>query len=186
MDDIMAKNGGKPMAATTRQAVRAAHAKLSATPRKAQRMVQTVSLLWNYAANELDWPLGENPARNLGKYTPTSPYEPWPEWMVKALDSAPPRVRIAANLILGTGQRPNAAITMRRDQFQGEWMSVLDEKNDQVLEVYCPPRLRDFVRGVPVEGAYLLSRNLTEPLGYDAVEKAFRDWRAGLGERARP
>lgn len=184
MDEIMEKNGAKPMTSTTRKALRAAVAKLADTPRKAQRMVQTVSLLWNYAANEMDWPLGQNPAKNLGKYTPKNPYEPWPDWMVKALDTAPFRVQVAANLILGTGQRPNAAIIMRRDQFHGEWMTVVDEKSAQTLEVYCPPRLRNFIEHLPASGTYLLARNLTQPMGYDAVEKAFRDWRDSLGERA--
>ena len=32
----------------------------------------------------------------------------------------------------------------------------------------------------------MLAKNLTEPLGYDAVEKAFRTWRDGLGEKAAP
>jgi len=187
MDAIMEKNGGKDMRKTTRQAVRAAIGAMAAeTPRKATKYAQTISLLWNYAETELDWPMGPNPAKKLGAHTPAREYEPWPDWMVAKLDSAPERVQITARLILGTGQRPNAAITMRHNQFQGEWMIVRDEKGKQELEVYCPDRLRAFIEALPRQGQYVLAKNLTEPMGYNAVERSFRTWRDSLGERAKP
>lgn len=185
MDVIMSKNGSKDMRLTTRQAVRAALGKLTDTPKKASRYAQTISLLWNYARRELDWPLGDNPASGLAKHKPERPYDPWPEWMVKALDTAPERVRTAAKLILGTGQRPTAAITMRRDQFDGEWMQVIDEKGDQRLTVYCPASLRQYLDSLPTKGAHVLAKNLTEPQGYDAIAAAFAKWRDGLGDRAK-
>lgn len=185
MDAIMEKNGGKDMRLTTREAVRAALGKLSATPKKASRYAQTISLLWNFAQKELDWPLPVNPAKGLAKYKPAKPFDPWPEWMLAALDSAPERVQTACRLILGTGQRPSAAINMRRDDFDGEWMTVTDEKGDARLEVYCPPSLRSYVDALPVRGAHILAKNLTQPQGYNAVAKAFEKWREGLGEKAK-
>ncbi|RKT30339.1 phage integrase family protein [Roseovarius halotolerans] len=187
MDAIMAKNGGKDMRKTTRQAIRAAIGGIAAeTPRKATKYAQTISLLWNYAETELDWPMGPNPAKKLGAHTPAREYEPWPDWMVAKLDTAPERVQITARLILGTGQRPNAAIMMRHDQFQGEWMIVRDEKGKQELEVYCPERLRTFIEALPCQGQYVLAKNLTEPLGYHSVERSFRTWRNSMGDRAKP
>jgi integrase len=186
MDAIIDKNGSKDMRKTTRKAVKAALAKLSDTPRKASRYAQVISLLWNYAAKELDWPLGPNPASGLGAHKPAKPFEPWPAWMVKALNDAPETVRIAANLIRYTGQRPSAAIAMRRDQFEGDWMAVHDEKGGQTLDVYCPAPLRAFVKDLAPGGKHLIAKNLTQPLGYDAVEKAFRRWRSDLGKRAAP
>lgn len=186
MDAIMEKNGGKDMRATKREHVRSALGKLADTPKKASRYAQTISLLWNYARKELDWPLGENPASGLAKHKPARPYDPWPEWMVKALDTAPERVRTAAKLILGTGQRPSAAITMRRDAFDGEWMTVRDEKGDKDMVVYCPASLRQYVDSLPKTGAHVLARNLTEPQGYDAIASAFQKWRDTLGEKAKP
>lgn len=186
MDAILDKNAAKDMRQTTRQAVRAALDKLSATPRMATRYAQTISLLWNYARKELDWPLGPNPATGLAKHTPAREYLPWPDWMVTALETAPARVRTAARLIIGTGQRPRAAITMRRDQFHGDWMTVHDEKGGKEMVVYCPPSLRQYVDGLPVEGAHLIPKNLTEPQGYDAIAAAFGKWRATLGDKAKP
>lgn len=55
-------------------------------------------------------------------------------------------------------------------------MIVSDEKGDKTFEVYCPQSLRDFLATLPNRGAFVLSKNLTEPLGYNAVEKAFRAW----------
>ena len=186
MDRITVKNGDKDMRRTTRQAIKAALAKLADTPRKASRYAQTISLLWNFAAREQDWPLGPNPATGLGAHKAAKPYEPWPDWMVKALDDAPESVRIAATLFRYTGQRPSAAIGMRRDQIEGDWMEVRDEKGGQMLEVYCPAPLRAFVADLPTRGAHFIPRNLAQPVGYDAVEKTFRRWRKGLGDRARP
>lgn len=85
---------------------------------------------------------------------------------------------------MGTGQRPNAAIQMRHDDFWGEWMRVVDEKGDESHEVYCPIRLRNFLASVKKRGAYLIARNLTQPKGYNSVEGQFRAWRKTLGDAA--
>lgn len=186
MEILLEKNGEKDVRDTTRQHVRAIHQKLADTPRKADHMVQVISLLWNYAKNELDWNIGDNPAARISLYGPQREFLPWPEWMIDLLSSAPLDVQITAELILGTGQRPNAAISMRRSDFDGEWMWVLDEKGGQRFAIYCPERLRRFVAGLPKRGLHLLAKNLTETKGYDAVEKQFSKWRATLGERAAP
>ncbi|MCZ4351573.1 tyrosine-type recombinase/integrase [Roseovarius aestuarii] len=186
MDRIREKNGPKDVRHTTRQALRAAHDKLAETPRKADKYLATVSLLWNYAVKTLDWPLDANPASGIEHFGKQREFEPWPAWLIAKLPTAPAQVRIAAELILGTGQRPNAAITMRFDQFQGDWMVVIDEKGDKDFETYCPPRLRTFVASVPKAGAYLLAKNLSEPLGYNVVQKSFARWRNALGDKARP
>ncbi|MEM1363577.1 MAG: hypothetical protein AAGF94_18020 [Pseudomonadota bacterium] len=55
-----------------------------------------------------------------------------------------------------------------------------------MIEVFCPPSLRKHLDQIPKRGAFVLSKNLNDPLGYDAVEKQFRSWRKGLGEAARP
>lgn len=105
---------------------------------------------------------------------------------MKGLSEAPPDVQTVAQLILGTGQRPNAAITMRRDQFSGEWMTVIDEKGNQHLEVYCPPDLQGYLAAMPKRGAHMLASTLREPKGYNSLEKRFRAWRSTLGDSAKP
>lgn len=183
LDDIVEKNGKQAVAALTRAKVREIHAKYADTPRKADKMIQVISLLCNFARNTLDWPV-TNPAEGIELYGPQREFEPWPEWMIEALPKAHPDVQTAAELILGTGQRPGAAIEMRFADFSGEWMSVLDEKTDTRLEVYCPERLRNFVAARSKSGAHILAKNLTQPLGYNSIEARFRKWREGLGEKA--
>lgn len=185
MDVLMEKNGQKDIRMTTRKGLRAVHDKLSETPRKADKYLQTVSLLWNYGAKKLDWPLGDNPASGIDHYGKQREFEPWPEWLIEKLQDAPDTVRRVATLILCTGQRPSAAISMRYDQFNGEWMTVVDEKNDVEITVYCPDDLRAYIATLSRKGAHILAKNLTEPLGYNAAEKSFRRWRDSMGDAAR-
>lgn len=184
MEAILKKNADKAVRDTNRQDVRAIHSSLAETPRKADHWLQIISLLWNYAKKKLDWKLGDNPASEIGLFGKSREFNPWPDWMVQALQTAPHAVRVAAELMLGTGQRPNAAIGMRHADFEDEEVSVLDEKTNCRFSIFCPPRLRDFVASTQKTGAYLLPKNLTQPLGYSAVEKQFRNWRAQLGDNA--
>ncbi|SDW65849.1 Phage integrase family protein [Celeribacter indicus] len=185
MDHILEKNGDKDVRRTTRAAVRAAHDKLSGTPRQADKYLQTIRRLWNYAKNDLDWPLDDNPAAKIGLFGRQREYEPWPEWMVSKLSTAPRNVQTTAELILGTGQRPGAAIAMKWAQVDGDWMDVYDEKGDEMFTVYCPVPLRAYLETVTKSGAHILARNLTEPLTYDGIASAFQKWRKSLGEDAK-
>lgn len=182
---VLSANADKPVASLTPQKLRDLHVKYSATPRKADMLVQIVSILTNFARKKLLWKI-ENPAEGIDLYGRQREYEPWPEWMVAKLETAPEVVRSAAELILGTGQRPSAAVAMRRDAFQGDWMTVTDEKADDTYEIFCPQPLRDYLASLPVRGAHVIPRNLTQPLGYNAIGKAFRAWRDTLGEKAKP
>ncbi|MCE8006423.1 tyrosine-type recombinase/integrase [Aestuariivita sp.] len=186
MDFILAKNKDKDVRTTTRAQVRAMHSKYADRPRKADKLITTVRMLWNYAEHKQDWPMQgkKNPAAKIDLYGRQKEWEPWPDWMIEKLPTAPEVVQCAAELILGTGQRPNAAITMRQDDFSGEWMWVLDEKGTEKFEVYCPDRLRGYLANRGKSGAFVIAKNLTEPVGYDAVEKAFRKWRASLEAKA--
>lgn len=185
IDQILEKNAAKSVRDMTRQAVLAVHAKYADTPRKADWYVQVIRLLLNFAINKLHWKI-DNVAQGIDLYGRQREFEPWPAWMIGKLNEAPETVRTAAELILGTGQRPNAAIQMHRDQFHGQWMSVWDEKGRDKYEVYCPAPLREYLETLPIKGAHVLAKNLTQPLGYDAIEKSFRTWRKGLGDKAKP
>lgn len=186
MGYLLARNADKPVSALTRADLRAVHSGLADTPRKADWRIQMVSKLWNYAVREQDWALGNNPAAGFDMYGTSRPFEPWPEWMVEAADDAPEDVRTIVRLILGRGERPGAAVSTRWDHFNGEWMTVTDEKQDRTYEIFCPPSLSDYLATVHKRGAYILAKNLTEPRGYDAVEKDFRKWRNSLGAKAKP
>ncbi|MEO1952977.1 tyrosine-type recombinase/integrase [Thioclava sp.] len=185
LERILEKNADKDVRDMTKAHVRAMQQKLAETPRQADWFVQIIRILFNFAIKKLDWKL-TNPAEGLDLFGKQREFEPWPEWMVEKAADAPETVRTIVELILGTGQRPSAAIIMRRDQFHGETMTVTDEKGDEAFEVYCPDALRNYLATLPVRGQHILPRNLSQPIGYDAGEKAFRAWRATLGDRAKP
>lgn len=52
----------------------------------------------------------------------------------------------------------NAAVKMRRDQFRGEWMEVLDENGGVSFEIYCPQDLQEYVNTLPSAGRYVLAK----------------------------
>lgn len=64
-------------------------------------------------------------------------------------------------------------------------MTVWDEKAGREFEVYCPAPHRAYVSVRPKRGAHVLPKNLTKPLGYNSIEKAFRKWRDRLGPEAK-
>jgi len=47
--------------------------------RGSEQYLQVVSLLWNYATDTLDWPLGPNPAAGIKKHGSQKEFLPWPE-----------------------------------------------------------------------------------------------------------
>ncbi|WP_281969080.1 tyrosine-type recombinase/integrase [Roseovarius nanhaiticus] len=181
-EKILEKNADKSMSATTRQAIRKKHIAMAETPRAADWMLQSVSILWNFAKDQLDWPLGDNPTARVEKYGTQKEFRTWPDWMLDALDDAPQVVRIACGLILGTGQRPSAAIAMPRIAFHGEWVTVIDEKGDSSFPIYCPESLRSLIDGLESGSRHVLPKSDTSPLSYSSVEKAFRAWRENLDE----
>lgn len=185
MDAILEKNADKDIRHTKRQQLRKAHEKMAATPRKADKFLGTIGMLWNYGKLKLDWPLGDNPSEGIDRFGKQKEFEPWPEWMLNKLQSADTVVQQAAFLILNTGQRPNAAITMQWSQFTNGEMSLTDEKGDVIFDVHCPEPLQKFLSNTPKKGRYIIAKNLTEGLGYNAIEKRFRTWRAKLGPEAK-
>ncbi|WP_339107120.1 tyrosine-type recombinase/integrase [Thioclava sp. GXIMD4216] len=182
---ILAKNADKDVRDMDRATVRAMQQKLRDTPRQADWFVQIVRILFNFAAKQLDWDV-KNPAEGIDLFGKQREFEPWPEWMVQKAETAPEVVRTMIEVILGTGQRPSAAIAMRRDQFNGETMTVTDEKGDEAYEVYCPDSLREYVEALPVRGRHLIAKNMTQPVSYNSAEKSFSAWRETLGDKAKP
>ncbi|MFG6565992.1 hypothetical protein ACGYLI_17390 [Sulfitobacter sp. 1A13421] len=108
----------------------------------------------------------------------------WPDWLLDALSNAPDDVRIGGELIFGTGQRPAAAIKMLRSSFNGEWVTVVDEKGNETFDIYCPVRLRMVVESLDEGPRHVLSKTDVAPRSYDEIEKSFRSWRSTLTELA--
>ncbi|WP_424967291.1 tyrosine-type recombinase/integrase [Dinoroseobacter sp. S375] len=174
---ILEKNADRDVRFTTRAHVRAAHEKYAATPRKADYIVQVMSLLFAHAIR-LDW-IKDNPAKGIELFGKQREYEPWPDKARKAYVNACRSLDEADALtayMLGvfTGQRPGDCCKMEWAHYDGEFMDVVQDKTATRLSVYCPKPLRDYLDAMPRKGKFILAKNLTEPMGYDAVSRAIR------------
>jgi len=188
MNQLLEKNEHKDVRKVTRAQVRAIHQKYADTPRKADHYVQVLSVLFTYALDELEW-ITTNPAARITLYGPQSEWQPWPKalqdtWERYCLEHNEDIALTAMHLGCGTGQRPGDLVAMEESHFDGEYMAVVQEKTSERLWVYCPQRLRDFLAQRPKKGRFILAKNLTEPMTYNTVEKAFRRVRAAIGTNA--
>jgi integrase len=188
MNQLLERNADKDVRKVTRAQVRAIHQKYADTPRKADHYVQVLSVLFTFASNELEW-IATNPASGIKLYGAQKEWQPWPEqlqktWERYCIANDEDIALTAMYLGTGTGQRPGDLVTMEESHFDGEYMAVLQEKTNERLWVYCPKRLRDFLAQRPKKGRFILAKNLTEPMTYNTVEKAFRRVRAAIGASA--
>lgn len=187
---LVEKNGKKDPTAVTRAEIRAIHEKYSDTTRKADAHLQVMSLLFNFARHELDWPCG-NPTEGIKLFGAQSEFEPWPEWLQKAWVNAcksigANRALLAYHLGVGTGQRSSDFLLMEWSHFDGEFMDVVQEKTGTRLSIYCPASLREYLATVPRKGRFVMAKNLTEGFTYAALEGEFRKVRDLIGEKAKP
>lgn len=193
METILAKNADKPVRSLTRPKLREIHAVMHETPRKADMLVQMVSILFNFGRTQLDWRI-DNPAEGMEMFGRQREYEAWPKWMLDAFQKAAadsPHALMAFHLGIGTGQRPGDLCAMEWAHYDGEYIAVVQDKQREAgpqerLSIYCPDSLRAFLNATPKRGRFMLARNLTAPLQYAAVEKQFRKVRDDLGEAAKP
>jgi len=188
MNRLIENNADLDIRSVDKAQVRAIHEKYADTPRKADHMVQVIRLLLNYAKNELDW-IQNNPADGIKLFGSQKEWQPWPERLQRAFQNAcvalgDEQMLTAFHLGTGTGQRPGDLAKMRWDHYDGEYISVVQDKTGERVWVYCPSALREHLDAIPRRGAFILAKNLTQPIGYTAIEKRFRVIRAEIGPNA--
>lgn len=186
LETLREKNGRRDIRQVSRADVRAVHEKLSETPRKADLYVQVMRMLFTFAERELEW-IDRNPAAGIELYGPQREFEPWPQVALDAYDSAARALGSEIGLTVrmlaaGTGQRAGDLCAMAWDHYDGAAIAVRQEKTDERLWVACPPTLRAYLDALPRRGRYMLAKNLTEPLGYDAVYREIGKVRAKAGK----
>lgn len=184
LEKIRIANGPKDFTKLSRRNVIEARDKHSETPRKATYYVQLLSILSNHAI-DLEW-ITTNPAKGVEHFKANREFEPWPQWAMDAFESH----CIENNLTLaltafylgtGTGQRPGDLTRMEWTHFNEGYIHVLQEKTKTRLEVFCPARLGNHLRSLPMTGRFILAKNLTQPITYNALEKQVRKVRDAIG-----
>lgn len=176
---IRQKNGHKDMRTFRRKHAIAARDALSETWSKANERVAVLSILCKHAV-DLEW-IERNPVVDIEKLT-GGEYEPWPDAKLKAFEAvANPLARAAYELAIGTGQRIGDCCKMTWDDFDGEFMRVVQEKTKVQIWIYCPKRLQRFLASLPREGRHILPKNLTQPVGKRRVQSAIEEARDEIG-----
>lgn len=183
LDRILAHNATKDFTKLRRRDVIAARDAYADTWRKANEQVEMLSTLARFAI-DLEW-ISANPARGVEKLKGGS-YEPWPDWALRAFVAHCethnlPTPLLAHNLCIGTGQRIGDVCKMEWRHYDGEAISVQQEKTDARLWVACPSRLRAYLNALPRRGRFILAKNLTQNLTKSQVQKAVMSVRKEIG-----
>lgn len=182
LDLIRSKNGHMDFTALRRRDVNAARDAYADTWRKANAMIDMLSILSRHAI-DLEW-ITTNPAQGVDKLKGGS-YDPWPTWALNAFEkTATGHALTAFHLGVGTGQRLGDLCKMEWSHFDGEGMAVVQSKTGTRLWIACPPALLRYLDTLPRTGRFILARNLTQPLSKSQVQKAVTAVRDQIGARA--
>lgn len=183
IEEIRHKNGTKDVRAFRRKHAVAARDALQDTWSKANERVAVLSVLLNHAV-DLEW-IERNPVTRVEKLT-GGEYEAWPEEKLRAYENAAPPLtpaRTIYELAIGTGQRIGDCVAMKWADFDGEFMKVVQEKTGTKIQVYCPPRLQNYLDQLPKTGKHILAKNLTQHIGKRQIQKLVEDVRAAIGAK---
>lgn len=161
---IREKNGPKDFTKLRRKDVIQARDKYADHWRKANAMVEQLSILARHAI-DLEW-VSANPAQGVEKLKGGS-YEAWPETKLAAYERYCVKnnltvERTVYELCIGTGQRIGDVVAMEWSQFQGGYMDVVQEKTGTPLSIFCPDRLQTYLADLPRRGKHILAKNLTQ------------------------
>ena len=89
----------------------------------------------------------------------------------------------AYHLCTGTGQRIGNVIKMRWDQFDGNFMDVVQEKTNAHVTIYCPTKLRQYLSTLHRKGDHILAKNLRQHVGKRQVQDAVMRVREAINAR---
>ncbi|NIY78997.1 tyrosine-type recombinase/integrase [Celeribacter sp. HF31] len=182
-EDIREKNGSKDVRHFKRADALRVRDELKDTWSKANERIAVLSILLQRAM-DLEW-VDRNPVANIRKLKGGS-YKAWPAATLEAYeqhceDHGLSVARTIYELAIGTGQRLGDCVAMKWDDFDGEYMSVVQQKTGAKIDVYCPARLQAYLAGLPRRGKHILAKNATEPLGKRQVQKAVENVREAIG-----
>lgn len=180
---IREKNKNKDVRCFKRKHAINARDSLQDTWSKANERVAVLSILCNFAV-DLEW-IDRNPVVKISKLK-GGEYQAWPNEKLDAYEGYCDRYNLGVartiyEMSLGTGQRIGDCVKMLWDDFDGEYMRVVQEKTGEKIWVYCPRRLRNYLAALPRKGKYILAKNLTQPIGKRGVQKAVEEVREAIG-----
>ena len=182
---IREKNSTKDFTRLRVRDVIAARDKYADKWRKANTMVEMISILARHAI-QLEW-ITTNPAAHVEKLK-GGEYLPWPEknqqdFIQYCIENDSDVALTAYHLCTGTGQRIGDVIKMRWDQFDGNFMDVVQEKTNAHVTIYCPTKLRQYLSTLHRKGDHILAKNLRQHVGKRQVQDAVMKVREAINAR---
>jgi len=179
---IREKNGKADFTKLRRRDVIAARDKYADTWRKANAMVEMLSILSKHAI-DLEW-ITANPATGVEKLK-GGEYEPWPEAKLTAyenhcLNNDLQWELTAFMLCVGTGQRIGDVVKMEWSHYDGSFISVAQEKTNARLWVACPNFLQDYLTSLPRAGKYMIAQTLHKGVAKRTIQSRVMDVRKAI------
>jgi len=183
IEAIREKNGPKDFTVLRRKHVIAARDQYVDTWRKANAMVECLSILARHAI-DMEW-ITSNPAQGVEKLT-GGEYEPWPEAKLQAYEEYCRKHELLIELTTfmlctGTGQRIGDVVAMEWADFDGEYIHVTQDKTQAKLWIACPRFLVEHLAALPKTGRHILAKNLTQPITKRRVQDRVQKVREQIG-----
>src|SRR5262249_11753251 len=194
LDMIKAEVGRFQIKDLTPNAVRAMRdgIKVKFASTTADMCVIVVSVLWKFAIEFCQQPLGHNPAHGVARvHTEKKSREPWPDHVVmKMLAANDPVLRLALHLLLYTGQREGDVIRMKWDDIRecdddGREICVVQEKTGTKVWVPLHRDLKALLDQTPRTSDFILNSSWGKPYAssqtlYEKIKPALK--RIGEGK----
>ena len=155
------------------------------TPRAADKMLTTLSILMNFAVDQLGW-RADNPVRGVRKLRGGESYEPWPEAAIQRFRAqANPRMVWAMELALYTGQRRGDVLAMQWRHIRDGAISVTPGKTrnrtGKTLVIPLHPHLAAVLDGIPRVGTNIVHRKDGRAYTGDGFASIFQREKKRLG-----
>jgi integrase len=133
----------------------------------ADKAVMLLRVLWVFAKEELDMDLGNNPGAEIRRlHRVSQSHKPWPDWLVARFEAeAEPRpsAQLALALLSCTGQRVSDVAKMRWIDFDGEEISVQQQKTKTELWIPCHSTLLEALKRTEQKSEFILTGGFGRP-----------------------
>jgi len=183
LDTIKAEVGRFQISDLSPVAVRAMRdsIKIKSAATTADMCVMVVSVLWTFAIEFCQLPLGHNPALGVARvHTNKTSREAWPDHVVtKLLASSDPVLRLAVSLLVHTGQREGDVIRMKWADIRDDEIFVVQEKTGTKVWIPLHRDLRALLDQTPHVSDFILNSSLGRPFSssqalYEKIKTALK------------
>lgn len=170
MDYLRDKAGNKDITNFSRSHAISIQQANSEKPRTANYILQVLSVLFEHSI-DLGWRT-DNPAKGVRKLASQGEHKPWPQWAQTAFRRhATPDSLLLFELALGTGQRAGDLIKMTWSDFDGEGISLSQNKTGTKLWIPCTDELKEMLQKAKRNGIFILTSEKGQPLTYSGASQ---------------